>query len=75
MAKMKVYELAKELGMESKELVSELQNRGIEVKNHMSALEEGQVSEIKNSFSTKKEAPVNKSAEQTPAEEDKRGPV
>ena len=72
MAKMKVYELAKELGMESKELVSELQNRGIEVKNHMSALEEGQVSEIKNSFSTKKEAPVNKSAEQTPAEEDKK---
>ena len=36
MAKMKVYELAKEMGVESKALVEALNNKGIEVKSHMS---------------------------------------
>ena len=43
MAKMKVYELAKEMGMESKELLAVMKNKGIEVKSHMSVLEDEQV--------------------------------
>ncbi len=40
MAKIKVYELAKELGVQSKEVLEFLGGKNIEVKNHMSALEE-----------------------------------
>ena len=47
---MKVYELAKEIGMESKDLLATLKNKGIEVKSHMSVLEDGQVEDIKNSL-------------------------
>ena len=47
---MKVYELAKEMGMESKDLILALKNKGIEVKNHMSVLEDGQVEDMKNSL-------------------------
>ena len=50
MAKIKVYELAKEMGVESKELVVALNNKGIEVKSHMSVLEEEQVAQYKASL-------------------------
>ena len=50
MSKMKVYELAKEMGMESKDLLTVLKNKGIEVKSHMSVLEDGQVEDLKNSL-------------------------
>jgi len=40
MAKKRVHEIAKELGMESKELVPKLQAMGYEVKSHASSLEE-----------------------------------
>ncbi len=44
MAKIKVYELAQELNMQSKDLLAVLKDKGIEVKNHMSVLEDNQVS-------------------------------
>ena len=40
MTKVRVHELAKELGMENKELLDLLQKKNIDVKNHMSTLEE-----------------------------------
>ena len=40
MAKIKVYELAKELNVQSKDVLEFLESKKIEVKNHMSALEE-----------------------------------
>ncbi|MBN2125533.1 MAG: translation initiation factor IF-2 [Deltaproteobacteria bacterium] len=40
MAKVRVYELAKELDMDSKELVKKLKAGGIEIKNYMSTLDE-----------------------------------
>ncbi len=40
MAKIRVYELATKLGLDNKDLVDKLNQAGIEVKNHMSALEE-----------------------------------
>jgi translation initiation factor IF-2 len=40
MAKVRVYELAKELNMESKKLVEKLQSGGMNIKNYMSTLDE-----------------------------------
>mgnify|MGYP004461592943 CR=1 FL=1 len=48
MGKLKVHELAKELGMESKELITKAKEIGIEVTSHLSSLEEEQVNKIKN---------------------------
>ena len=42
MSKVKVYELAKELDKSSKELVEFLREKNIEVKSHMSTLEENE---------------------------------
>ena len=47
MTKVRVHELAKELGMENKELVDLLQKKNVNVKNHMSTLEEEVASEIR----------------------------
>ncbi|MBN2032919.1 MAG: translation initiation factor IF-2 [Deltaproteobacteria bacterium] len=43
MAKVRVYELAKELNMDSKELVEKLKTCGINIKNYMSTLDEQEV--------------------------------
>lgn len=40
MAKVRVYELAKNMGLESKELLKQLHELGVEVRSHMSALDE-----------------------------------
>ena len=40
---MRVYELAKQLGVGSKELVAKLHELGVEVKSHMSAVDEAAV--------------------------------
>ena len=56
MAKIRVHDLAKELGMESKELVDMLKSKNIEVKSQ-SALEDDVAAEIR------KEAAGRKSAE------------
>lgn len=37
MTKMRVHELAKELGMENKELIDLLHKKNVEVSNHMSS--------------------------------------
>jgi translation initiation factor IF-2 len=47
MAKVRVYELAKELNMESKDLVDKLKARGINVKNYMSTLDEDAVTKAR----------------------------
>ena len=51
MAKIKVYELAKELNVQSKEVLEFLESKKIEVKNHMSALEETAAGQVKEHFS------------------------
>lgn len=47
MAKIKVYELAKELNVSSKEVVEFLGEKNIEVKSHMSSLEEADAEIVK----------------------------
>lgn len=48
--KLRVYELAHKLGLESKELIEELESWGITVKNHMSVLDEETVNLILEAF-------------------------
>ena len=49
MAKIKVYELAKELNVSSKEVVEFLGEKNIEVKSHMSSLEEADAEIVRKS--------------------------
>jgi len=51
MSKMRVYELAKELGMDNKELIARLEKFGIAVKAHSSSLEDSDVERIRKEFS------------------------
>ncbi|NPV25970.1 MAG: translation initiation factor IF-2 [Firmicutes bacterium] len=53
MGKIRVHELAKELGVNSKELINKLQELGIPIKNHMSTLEDYQVARIKEIWQKK----------------------
>ena len=46
MIKKRVYELAKELGLENKELISRMEKMGITAKSHSSTLEDGDVERI-----------------------------
>ena len=48
MGKMKVYELAKKLDKTSKEIIAIAQESGIEVKSHMSSLEEDMIQKIES---------------------------
>jgi translation initiation factor IF-2 len=51
MSKMRVYELAKELGMDNKDLIARLEKFGIAVKAHSSSLEDSDVERIRKEFS------------------------
>ena len=55
MAKIRVHELAKELGKENKDIISALQKIGVEVKSHMSNVEEEEAGRIRAAFARKPE--------------------
>ncbi|MDQ7837792.1 MAG: translation initiation factor IF-2 [Thermodesulfobacteriota bacterium] len=48
MSKIRIYELAKELQMDNKQLLAQVKEMGYDVKSHMSVLEEGDVQRIKD---------------------------
>ncbi|MDI3522371.1 MAG: translation initiation factor, partial [Bacillota bacterium] len=48
MGKVRVYELAKELKVSSKDLMELLAEMGIQVRNHMSALEDEAVERVRD---------------------------
>jgi translation initiation factor IF-2 len=50
MIKVRVYEVARELGLDNRELVSKIASLGIQVRNHMSALEPAEVERIKRAL-------------------------
>ncbi len=54
MAKIRVYELARELNMTNKVLIEQLRENGYEVKSHMSAFEEEEVDAIKKALRGRK---------------------
>ena len=53
MGKMRVHELAKELGLENRALLDILAKKKVEVKNHMNSLEESVVSDLRREFGKK----------------------
>jgi len=53
MPKKRVYELAKELGLENKDLITHLERIGITVKSHSSTLEDAEVERIKSELLAK----------------------
>ena len=81
MAKIKVHELAKELELQSKDILSFLQEKGIEAKAAQSSLEEDAAALVRNSLGKKKaaapaaqKAPVN-TENAKPAEEKAQAPA
>ncbi len=52
MAKMRVYELSKELGIQSKDLIIILNEMGAGIKNHMSTVDEEYAVRVRESFNT-----------------------
>ena len=76
MAKIKVYELAQEIGVKSADILALLKNKGIEVKSHMSVLEDGQVEDVKKAYQApakSEEAP--KTTEKTEASKETKAPA
>ena len=64
MAKQKIHELAKELGISSKEVLQKAKELGIEVASHLSNVEDEQIKKIKNAFSNNsKDEVADKKAE------------
>lgn len=57
MSKIRVHELAKELGKSSKELLDILEKLNIEVKGHMSTLEDDEVTRVKEILERRKKRP------------------
>lgn len=60
MAKKRIYEIAKEVGVDNKVVVQKAKDLGLDVKNHMSSVDDSQVAKLKNSFQNS--APAAKSS-------------
>lgn len=75
MSKKRIYELAKELNVSSKEVIAAAKKKGIEVGNHMSTIGENEERQVRAAFAPKKD-PVEKKAAafkaEKPAKEHKR---
>lgn len=60
MAKKRIYEIAKEVGVDNKVVVQKAKDLGLDVKNHMSSVDDSQDAKLKNSFQNS--APAAKSS-------------
>ena len=58
MAKMKIHELAKEINVPSKDILTLLQDKGIDVKNHMSTIEDDSIDFVKNKMGKQEKTAV-----------------
>ena len=63
MIKVRVYEVARELGLDNRELVSKIASLGIQVRNHMSALEPAEVERIKRALDKDKHSNTGRGAD------------
>lgn len=72
MGKMKVHELAKELNMQSKELLDKLTELKYNVKSHLSVLEDDEVEKIKKQLKSNNKAPKEG---KSPAAKKERKPI
>ena len=71
MSKTRVYELAKELNVASKEIIEKAKEVGISYNSHMSTMEESEISKIKGAWNSK---PATKPAAKAPKQEVKSAP-
>ena len=71
MSKTRVYELAKELNVASKEIIEKAKEVGISYNSHMSTMEESEISKIKGAWNSK---PAVKSAPKAPKQETQPAP-
>ena len=71
MGKIKIHEIAKEIGLTSKEVIEKANELGIEAKTHMSGVDEKEAEKIKKSFSSKTKKANNKKVEEKAKEEKK----
>ena len=69
MPKLRIHELAKELNIDNKSVMEFLKEKKIEVKSHMSTLEENQEAMVRKAFSSQ---PEKKEEKETPAEPPKK---
>ncbi|MCI0130122.1 translation initiation factor IF-2 [Vagococcus sp. CY53-2] len=68
MSKKRVYELAKELNVPSKDIVEKAQSAGVDVKNHMSTLNDSDIDKVKHLLApSKAKGQDNKKTGQVPA--------
>lgn len=63
MSKIRVYELAKQVGVASKDLIKIMNENGIEVKNHMSSIEQPDVNKIMVLYKTESIENIEKTPE------------
>ncbi len=59
MAKIKIHEIAKKIGLTSKEIIEKANELGINVKSHLSSIEDEQAEKIEKSLANKKESKKN----------------
>lgn len=71
MSKTRVYELAKELNVASKEIIEKAKELGISYNSHMSTMEESEISKIKGAWNSK---PAAKPVPKAPKQEAKPAP-
>ena len=71
MGKIKIHEIAKEIGLTSKEIIEKAKELGIEAKTHMSGVEEQEAEKIKSAFQ-KIEKKLEAKKEETKKEEKKK---
>ena len=74
MSKKRVYELAKELGLENKELIARLEKIGIAVKSHSSTLEDSDLERIQSELLSPEPREVVEQTNQVHGDQAKGGP-
>jgi len=75
LGKMKVHELAKELNLTSKEVIERANELGIELKSHLSSLEDGDIEKIKGNLGKEKSVETKKVKEAPKKEKQETAPV
>lgn len=71
LGKIKLYEIAKKLGLASKEVVEMTKRLNIDVKNHMSGVEEEEAKRIEESFNKSENKPVEQSKQNVKTQDKK----
>lgn len=75
MGKIKIHEIAKKLGLTSKEVIKRANELNIEAKSHLSGVDEEQAKKIENSFKTNKETKTNQEKIKKAKPEEEKAPV